>query len=277
MLDVSRETAVLTILGSGTCIPSASRHSAAFHVQTSEESVLLDCGPATVHGLAQHGIAWEAITHVVLSHFHTDHVGDLAGLLFALEYGTRPRRTEPLTLVGPVGSEAFVARLATAFGEHVRRPSFGLEVVELGEGSHVAIGAVGVVLTAHPTPHTDASLALRLEGGWGAIGYTGDTGPSRSVAHFLAGCRVLVAECAHDDPPETDRHLSPALIRDLAHDAVPELLVVTHVYPPLLPAEAVRAIRAGWPGWVLEGADGMRVVIGADGLDVEPPPIVVYS
>jgi ribonuclease BN (tRNA processing enzyme) len=232
-----------------------------------------------VHGLAAYGVAWSRLTHVAVSHFHTDHVGDLAGLLFTLEYGLRPRRAEPLTLVGPVGLGAFVDRLAVAFGAYVREPSFGLEVVELGGvgGSGPLALAGGLALRAHRTPHTETSLAYRIEGPWGALGYTGDTGPSNEVADFLTGCRVLVAECAFDDPPETELHLSPALLAEMAHRARPELLVVTHVYPPLAPSEAVQRVSERYPGRVVAGADGVRIRLGARGADVDPPGGAVYT
>jgi len=214
-----------------------------------------------------------------VSHFHTDHVGDLAGLLFALEYGARPRREEPLVLVGPTGLSAFVDRVAGAFGAYVRRPSFGLEVVELGSqrGSDLFSVARGLSLRAHRTPHTETSLAYRIEGPWGGLGYTGDTGPSEEVADFLTGCRVLVAECAFDDPPATELHLSPTLLAEMARRGRPELLVVTHVYPPLAPSEAVRRVSEGYPGPVVAGVDGMRIRLRARGADVDPPPDAVYT
>jgi ribonuclease BN (tRNA processing enzyme) len=223
-------------------------------------------------------VAWAGLTHVALSHFHTDHVADLAGLLFALEYGARPRRQEPLVLVGPTGLGAFVDRLAGALGAYVREPSFGLEVVELeGERGSSPLVAGGLALRAHPTPHTETSLAYRIEGPFGALGYTGDTGPSEEVAAFLMGCRVLVAECAFDDPPETELHLSPTLLAEMAQQARPELLVVTHVYPPLAPSEAVRRVSEGYRGRVATGADGMRIRLGARGADVDPPAGAVYT
>ncbi|MEX2472299.1 MAG: MBL fold metallo-hydrolase, partial [Gemmatimonadota bacterium] len=122
----------VTVLGSGTLLPDAERHSAAHHVSFGDASVLLDCGSGTVHGLARHGIDWEALTHVAVTHYHPDHVGDLSALMFALRAGasTRERaaggaeasRAQPLTLLGPPGFRAYLEGAASSLGSHVLDP-----------------------------------------------------------------------------------------------------------------------------------------------------------
>lgn len=262
----------LTVLGAGTCVPSRARRSAAHHLDLGRAQVLLDCGPGTLHGLDEHGVQWTELTHVAVSHYHVDHVGDLSALLFALEHGTRPRRAAPITLLGPVGFTRFLKGLAAALGDHLLRPSFEVEVCEIGGGCPFDDPAGAFTLEASATPHTEESLAYRLSGPWGAIGYTGDTGPSEEVASFLRGCRVLLGECSLEDPPSMDWHLSPSRLAELAAIARPELLVVTHVYPPLTPAGAVRGVRARYEGAVVAGTDGMTVELRAEGLAVDPPP-----
>ena len=124
--------------------------------------------------------------------------------------------------------------------------------------------------TSIRTPHTDESVAYRVRGDWGVVGYTGDTGPSAEVARFLAGCDVLVAECALTDPPTMERHLSPALVAELAGVAGPELLVLTHVYPDQSPEEAAMRVSERYGGRVVAARDGMRIVLGPAGPAVDP-------
>src|SRR5438094_5913719 len=77
----------LTVLGSGTCAPSAERCSSGYLVEAGELTVRLDCGAGTAHALARLGCDWEAVTHQFVSHFHIDHVGELPHFLFALKWG----------------------------------------------------------------------------------------------------------------------------------------------------------------------------------------------
>src|SRR5262245_56975931 len=92
----------LTILGSGTLIPNGSRNSAGYFVELPDARIMLDCGAGTLHALARYGLPWERTTHLFISHFHVDHIGELASLLFAFRHGTRASRSEPLTLIGPI-------------------------------------------------------------------------------------------------------------------------------------------------------------------------------
>ena len=119
-----------TLLGSGTLLPDEVRHSPAHLLDAGEVRLLLDCGPGTLHGFARHGVAWSEITHVAISHYHTDHVGDLSALLFALKWGVQPPRTRELVLIGPPGFRRFLERLAEALGPHVLDPGFGVTVLE---------------------------------------------------------------------------------------------------------------------------------------------------
>src|SRR5687768_14771792 len=75
----------LVTVGTGTVAPSAERVCACHWVARGDLRVLLDCGSGALHRLAQFGLAWDRISHVVLSHFHADHYSDLPMLVYALK------------------------------------------------------------------------------------------------------------------------------------------------------------------------------------------------
>jgi ribonuclease BN (tRNA processing enzyme) len=262
----------LTVLGSGTLLPSAQRGSAGFHLAVSGSpagppcSVLLDCGSGTLHSLASRGVDWAELDVLAVTHHHPDHVADLVPLLAAFRYSGR---TRPLELLGPPDLGHFLEGLSGAYGPWVLDPGFELQIVTPG-ASGGRVGPTGEhMLAGCPTPHTRGSLALRLSGPWGTVGYTGDTGPSSELGPFLAGSSVLIAECALGDPPEMDGHLSPSSLAALANGCLPDLLLVTHVYPPRTPEEVVEATRHGYDGAVEAAFDGMRVRITSSGADVD--------
>ena len=237
-----------------------------------EALVLFDCGPGALHGLHEHGVAWPDLTHIVISHYHNDHVGDLPAVLFALKHGVSPARTDPLTLIGPVGFKDFLTRLTNAFGPHVLDPGFEVHVTEVPPDSPFIDPASLFRLRSCHTPHTEESLAWRLESKSWVLGYTGDTGPSEEVAKFMLDCQVLIAECALSDPPQTEVHLSPHTLAEFATIANPELLIVTHVYPFQTPEQAVARVQEQHPGPVLAAVDGLRVTLGSRGPVISLPP-----
>lgn len=256
----------LIVLGSGTLLPHSLHQSPAHWVEFGDVRLLLDCGSGALHGMGRERVWWKGLSHVAVTHFHTDHVGDLAPILFALKHGVRPAREEPLVLLGPVGLRRHLAALAQAHGEYVLTPGFPLEVVELAAGDSWADPDGRFTLATHATPHTDASLAYRVETTAGTLGYSGDTGPSVELGAFFRGAQALIAECSLADPPVMDKHLSPASLVELAGAAEPGLLVVTHLYPPLRPHKLPDLIRtAGYTGAVVVARDGTKVDIDADG------------
>ena len=259
---------LLTVVGSGTLLPDGGRGSASFHVQAGDHSLLVDAGPGTHHGLPRVGVPWRSIDTVALSHFHPDHIVDVPALLAAFRF---EGLEAPLTLVGPVGLSDLLERMAALHGPWILEPSRPLTVVELEEEERWSPDDGELSLEVVSTPHTEESVAFRVEGrGW-SVGYTGDTGPSPGLHDFLGRCTVLVAECSLEDPPEMDTHLSPSSVADLASAARPGLLVVSHVYPPLRPREAVEAIAERYDGRVLAARDGLAVRLSAEGATVDRP------
>lgn len=251
----------VTILGSGTLVPDDRRRSPGHLVDAGEDVVLLDCGSGTVHRMAGFGKPWRRISHLVLTHFHTDHVGDVAALFFALRHAPGPSREAPLRVLGPIGLASFLGGLAEAHGDHVLDPGYPLEVVEISAGNP-DVSAGSFRLRAHPTPHTERSLAYRIETAEGAVGYTGDTGPSPSLGTFMEGVDLLVSECSHPDPPPMETHLTPRGVAELAARARPAMVVTVHHYPALDPARVPELVAAaGYPGVVLAGRDGLELEI----------------
>lgn len=255
-------TPVLTIVGSGTLVPLGDRSSACHLLESGDCKLLLDAGPGAVHGMARHGKAWWELTHVVLTHYHADHFGDLPHLLFALRWAAPVPRRQPLHVIGPPGLKDRVTALRHAFGDFIIDP--GCEVVyhEVDRRGTWKDGDAGPELEFLPVPHTEDSVAVRVAAGGRSIGYTGDTGPDPALGPFLRGVDLLIAECGFPDPPPSASHLSPASVAALARTALPGVLVLTHLYPPLDCASVPGLVRdAGYGGTLVCARDGQSFVL----------------
>jgi ribonuclease BN (tRNA processing enzyme) len=253
----------VTILGAGTLLPDAERASPSHHLAGEHFSLLLDCGSGAMHGMARCGIPWRELTHFALSHFHTDHTGDLAALLWAFRHGAEGRDA-PLTLLGPTGFRDYMRGLARAHGSFVLDPGFPLRIIEC-EGERVWTDEEGgFALATCATPHTEGSLAFRVEAGGVTVGYTGDTGPSPDLGAFFRGVDLLIAECAVAERSGEGNHLTPEDVAAVLRAADPVTTVLTHLYPPLDPDTLPDLIRGlGVTGTVLAGRDGMRFPLPA--------------
>lgn len=233
-------------------------------LETADRRLLLDCGPGTVRSLARVDAEWAAITDVWVSHFHTDHVGDLPGLLFSLKWGLLPeRRTAPLTIWGPPGIRVVLGGFAAAAGGPEFDLGFELRVREVRPGTGHAL-ADDLELRALKTPHTDESLALRIEGpGW-SMAYSGDTGPAVALGEFARGVDLFVCECSLPDDLAGEIHVSPSAVARFASVAEPGMLLVTHVYPQFRAAADVLGLirAAGWTGPASLAREGWTTSLG---------------
>jgi hypothetical protein len=136
------------------------------------------------------GLPWGELTHIVVSHFHTDHFGDLAPVLWALRWGIPREGTDPLHLLGPAGlhpdadarPRRGVRRLAPRSRIPPHRPRGG-------SGGAVVGRAFGAGARRPRGPHTPPR---RWRGGWrpGAHRWASDTPATRGpppLAAFFRG------------------------------------------------------------------------------------------
>jgi ribonuclease BN (tRNA processing enzyme) len=251
----------LVTVGTGTVAPSAERTAACHWVSRGAVRVLLDCGAGSLHRLAQFGLPWRDVTHVILSHFHPDHYGELPMLVYALRHTATPPRTEPLVILGPPGVVRLVKALAEGFGPWLLDPGFPIGILDLRDGEPFPLDG-DVSLETFPVPHTTESVALSLTSPEGRLVYTGDTGPSAELARWAAGCDVLLAECSLPESMALDTHLTPQRAGELAQQARAKRLVLTHFYPPVEASDPAHGARAVFEGPVTAARDGDRFTIG---------------
>jgi ribonuclease BN (tRNA processing enzyme) len=246
----------LTVIGSGTISLSATRGCAGYLIEAGDARILMDVGPGAAHTMARHGMDWWGITHIVLSHWHLDHIGDLPTLIFAWRHARLEPRTAPLVIVGPTGTRELIARWAAALGDWLAIPGFPVDIIEPALEAPMTL-ADGVLLTSRSVPHTAESVAYSVTHGARRLVYTGDTGEDPSLAAWAAGCDLLLAECSLPDSMPVSIHLTTSQTAALAVAAAPGMLMVTHMYPPLEGIDLRAELGARWAGPTVVATDGL--------------------
>jgi len=104
-LDLSRETMLVTWLGTSSGAPTSRRNVSSMALQLGEggDVVLVDCGEGTRNQLRSAKIDPARITHMFITHLHGDHCFGIAGGLNAVMNARRgtPREGEPFYIYGP--------------------------------------------------------------------------------------------------------------------------------------------------------------------------------
>jgi len=254
----------VTILGSGTCVPSLKRSSCSVLVQTGNSNLLFDAGPGTMHRLLEAGLEIFDISFIFFSHFHPDHTGELATFLFSTKYPDTARRNHPLTLVAGNGFSDFFHHLTSVYGRWIELEQGLLHIVEQDNSTIQSRVFGNFTVTSGPVRHNPESTAFRITGPGGrSVVYSGDTDLCDSLVSLAEGADILICESALPDEKKTAGHLTPSEAGMIATRASVGKLVLTHFYPECDNVDMAAQCRKTWSGPLALAEDLMTITVDA--------------
>lgn len=252
----------ITILGSGTCVPSLKRSSCSVLVQIEDQNVLFDTGAGTMGRLLGAGLTINHVTHIFYSHLHPDHTGELVSWLFATKYPETYRRREPFTIIAAKGFVRFYEKLMTAYGHWIELEPGLLTISELDNHGRDHLDCGSFDVDSLPMNHTEQSLAFRITAADGAsMVYSGDTDACENLVSLAKDADVLICESALPDGMKVAGHLTPSLAGDIATRAGVKKLVLTHFYPECDNVDMAAQCRKTYAGPLLLAEDLMEITL----------------
>lgn len=223
----------VVFLGTSAAVPSATRDTTSLVVEAGGVAVLLDVGGGPVGRLRRAGVDPLALTHVVVTHLHTDHAAGLPSLVASL---VSLGRRAPLAVVcRPEHAEALRTLLAL-FRLWQRPNAFPLTLapIALGVGAPAFTSGPLAVRTAPNAHGAMPNFAVRVDvTGGGAVVYSSDTTPSEAVVALARGAGTLVHEATYLErdraPGRFVGHSTAAEAGQVAARAAVGRLLLTHI------------------------------------------------
>ena len=237
----------ITLLGTGTCQIEQKRRASSVLLELGglgDLPILFDCGHGVVQRLLEAGIRHNRLNHVILSHFHPDHVSDLIPLMHAGAWSRRDPRTTDLHIYGPVGTQHLIDNLMNTFGaSSFSQPSYQVRVHEI-TGDSFTIDQYHFDFISLP-PANNHGLRFTWNGRRYAI--TGDSDFHEQEIDFLRGIDLAIIDSGHPTDEE---------IVQLAVQSQAKAIVCSHLYRELQ-AEVLQkqANDAGYTGTFIVGGD----------------------
>ena len=305
--DLFDDKAMRVVLcGTSSPVPDASRAKTCTIVIAGDRAFVVDTGPESWKTLALGNFPGERIAGIMLTHFHSDHIGDLGE--FRMQSWVAGRK-QPLPVYGGAGVERIVAGVNETFAQDdvYRSAHHGAEMLPLDAAPLVArpfeVGSSdmrdkaqtileenGLKVTAFEVDHQPVKPAVgyRFDYRGRSVVISGDTRKSRNVAKWSHGVDLLVHEAENQRMRDIvarsartagnqrvakvfddieNYHTSPRDAAEIANEAGARMLVYTHFLPPLV-------------SWVFDplffdGVDEIRApstwVAGADGMRFDLP------
>lgn len=308
---LQRDTALLAspdmtviLCGTGSPLPDPQRAGPCTAVIAGGQLVLVDVGPGAWETLDLTRVPTGALSAVLLTHFHSDHIGDLGEAVVQSWIGGR---SQPLDIFGPPGAARVVDGIVAAYAQdadyrtahhgndampRAAAPAVAREVA-LGDGADaeaLVFERNGLKVTMFTVDHDPVHPAVgyRFDYKGNVVVVSGDTTKNANLARQAQGADLLIHEALNRDMmgriaaiaartghprigklagDTLDYHTSPVEAAEVARDAGVQTLVFTHVVPG--PRNFI--MRRMFLDGVDEVFDG-EVVLGEDGLRFTLPP-----
>lgn len=203
----------ITILGSGTPVPSATQASTSILVQANGQNLLFDCGRGCTTRLAQLDPKLPiTIDKLFLSHLHSDHIISVDDLWLN---GWALSRTKPLQIWGPVGTVTMMENMRKTYALDIQY-RYEDNTPDTLNGLDAAFNEIrnegvvyredGVVVTAFLVEHgtIEPAWGYRIDYNGRSVLISGDTSKSKNLIENGRDVDVLLHEV-----------MSPALIEIL--------------------------------------------------------------
>ena len=254
----------VTILGSGTCVPSLRRSSCSVLMETTRGTKLLfDSGPGTMRRLLEANTTIFDLSFIFYSHFHPDHTAELVPLLFATKYPDINQRKISLTIVAGKGFSNFFKGLRGVYGTWIDITPGLFRIVELDNKSADTRKFDDFTVFSMPVEHREESIGYRITfPGKGSVVYSGDTDYSENLVILAREADLFICESALPDDLKVEGHLTPSRAGEIAAKAGVRKLVLTHFYPECDQVDVEKECRKTFGGPLVLAEDLMRIEVG---------------
>ena len=281
-------TLELTILGTGSPLPSPDRCGGGQVVAGGGASILIDCGWGVARRMQQARIPSAALDAVFFTHLHSDHITDFADLLMTSWTGGR---AAPLPVYGPEGTREMVEGFQQALAADVRYRiahhgeqlwpggvACDVHEVEATDQPRVIATVGDIEVSAFLVDHRPVwpAFGFKVARGGASIVFSGDTIKCPSLVEASRGADVLVCEAFNYELMDRriallrnmnqplaagllsdarDYHIQPKEAAEVAAEAGVKRLIITHLIPPIAPGSA---------GDLAEFSAGMSDIFGGE-------------
>jgi len=286
------------LLGSGGPINNNTRVTSSIAVIAEGEFILFDVGPGTFRNVDVMRLPVAYLSAIFLTHFHSDHIGDLgeANMLSWVN-----GRKKPLEVYGPEGVDKVVNGFIMAYELDIeyRNAHHGPDIVpretskpksrtisiENPDERKLCFERKGLKVFAFEVDHSPVKPAFgyRIEYKGNVIVITGDTIKTENLVKHCENADILFSEAISYSMLNNliagavrlklgryvkimkdiqDYHMEPVIAAKLAKEAKVKKLVIVHITPPLPNENAeklyLKGVNEVFNGEIILGKDLMK-------------------
>lgn len=219
----------LTVLGNCGPYPKAGGACSGFLIDSDGTKIVLDFGNGVLSRLQQY-IDIEEISAIILSHLHSDHMGDVMILRYAADIKLMQGKMEkPIKIYSPAEPVEEFNRL---------KYKDALEIIEINPAQKLEIGDLKI--SFKEMQHSYKNYAICIEKNSRKFVYSGDTSRNDGLVEFARNADLFICEAGlleRDDKNIRVMHLTAKEAAQIAEDAGVKRLLLTHFLPEVRPEQ----------------------------------------
>jgi ribonuclease BN (tRNA processing enzyme) len=242
----------LQIVGCGDAFGTGGRFNTCFHLVGKNINTLIDCGASSLVGMNKLAIDRNAVSTILITHFHADHVGGVP--FFILEANYVLKRKSALTIAGPPGLKArYAEMMESAYpGTANLQLSFPLTLreVEIGKRNEIDNMKVTPLRVVHDE-RAGPCLGYRCEAEGKTVAYSGDTQWTDTVIDIGRNADLFICEAYTRDKP-INTHMALSALEKHLGQIKPKRLILTHMGLDMLAHRAEVPFETADDGKIVE-------------------------
>lgn len=230
----------LTVLGNNGPYPKCGGACSGFLLDSGETKVVLDFGNGVLSRLQQY-IDIEEISAIILSHLHSDHIGDIMILRYAADIKLmKGEMKKPIKVYAPADPIEEFNRL---------KYKEALELIEINPEEKLVIGDLRI--SFKEMVHGYKNYAICIEKNLKKFVYSGDTCLNDRIVDFARNADLFICEAGlleRDDKCIRAMHLTAKEAAQIARDAGVKRLLLTHFLPGIKAEQYINEATSVYDG-----------------------------
>lgn len=223
---MQNHSAEMIVLGSASAIPTIDHENTHLLVVGRDEMILIDCPNNPLVPLQKMGFDPLRVTHLILTHFHADHVAGVAPFLMS---SWLMGRKCPLHIYGLDETLERFEKMMELFQWETWTGLYPIEVHRLPpQRMTLVLQSEQFEVHSSPVRHLIPTIGLRIRNRWSSesVAYSCDSEPCEEVIELSQGVKALI----HEAVGEYRGHTAPAQAGEIARRAAAQALYLIH-YP----------------------------------------------
>lgn len=163
----------------------------------SSNTLFVDFGPQSVSELRKKNFDFNSFDHILLTHFHGDHIAGIPFLILNFKYLLK--RDKTINIIGPEGTKEIIEKLYLLYfpGSEINWKEINVQFLIINPKNELNLNDE-IIVQSFPMHHKKESLGYKIinKKSNKIIAVSGDTGLNSELKNLRENANLFICECS---------------------------------------------------------------------------------